>query len=154
MPNPSRFTLLRLTAEVKGITRRLANEANPYGSGTGTVELEGCVVPVRVEKQERDQTERQGEFCILFVVDHPSVGETSKWNRPYEYPSGIPWGSFQPDVDDYEEVYGKAKMCMLILGWCGLTYSDRGEQTFGLILGTVTWSRACVLKSRHLCWRW
>ena len=134
VPNPERFTLLRLTAEVKGITRRLANEANRYGSGTGTVEVEGCVVPVRVEEQGRDETERKGEFYVLFVVDDPLAGETSKGNPPHGYPSGIPWGYFQPDVDDYEEeVYGKAKLCLLILGWCGME-NNRGEQTLGLIL--------------------
>jgi hypothetical protein len=133
VPNPERFTLLRLTAEIKGITRRLANEANRYGSGTGTVEVEGCVVPVRIEEQGRDETERKGEFYVLFVVDDPLVGETSKGNLPHEYPSGIPWGYFQPDIDDYEEeVYG-AKLCLLILGWCGMA-DNRGEQTLGLIL--------------------
>ncbi|KAK3367587.1 heterokaryon incompatibility protein-domain-containing protein [Podospora didyma] len=82
VPNPERFTLLRLTAEVHGITRRLVDDANPYVSGMGTIEIEG--------------------LCK---------------NPPHDYPPGVPWGYFQPDIDEYEQEV-EATMILQAAGQC------------------------------------
>ncbi|GAB1314689.1 hypothetical protein MFIFM68171_04899 [Madurella fahalii] len=111
VPNPERFTLLRLTATVHAISRQLLSAANPYGSGTGTIDLEGCVVPVRVE-DPRHATVKKGQY-VLSVVDDASLKPNTE-NLPYDYPPGLPWGYFQPDVDDFEHEGSKRSDSFLL----------------------------------------
>jgi len=144
-PNPERFTLFHQTAHVHHISRELASNANPSGSGTGTMDIEGCIIPVHVE--DRRHLAARKEELVLFLADDGST-ESRVENPPYDYPPHLPQGYFQSDVDGHEEeVYRTTRMCLLILGWCGVV-DKKGEQPFGLMLSEGTGSNGSPVYRR------
>lgn len=64
VPNPERFTSFHQMVQVYRISQELASSANLFGSGTGTIDIEGCVVPVRVEDSSHAAARRD---ALVFV---------------------------------------------------------------------------------------
>lgn len=132
VPKPEKFIQLHPAATIHHISRQLSS-ANPYGPGTGTIDIEGCMVPVRLEDPKYTAGRREGE--VLFVVNGPSLSVKSE-DPPHGYPKGLPWGYCQLDTDAYDlEIYGAISTYLLIMGWCG---AGRDARTLGLIVTEVT----------------
>ena len=122
LPEIEYFRTFRESVTIHSISPQLSS-ANPYGPGTGTLSIEGYMVPICARA-------RRGSYR-LFVVKPPSF--ESK-NPPHDYPKNPPWGYFEPDIDGLEEEIGGGKsMYLLIVGTCCIT-EKRIKETLGLML--------------------
>ncbi|KAK3314835.1 heterokaryon incompatibility protein-domain-containing protein [Apodospora peruviana] len=139
VPNPERFTLLQPAVKVHSIVRRrLLSEANPYGPGIGTVDIEGCMVRVRVGlpvesgySSKKHATATKEGRVLFTVADDNGLLHTNP-PKPIPRRNAPPWGYFEPDVDGYEEeVDETVSAYLLTMGWIA---NGRQEQTVGLIL--------------------
>lgn len=91
-----------------------------------------------------------GMRSCLFVADDGGTRSRVE-NPPCGYPSGLPWGYFQLDIDEYEEeVYCTTRMSLSILGWHGVVNGKR-KPPLGLMLSEGTARDGSSVENGSVC---